>query len=159
MLSYLATSRRDTREIRPCHSLSRAQHRTAPYTEHYLSNTSLTVGLSLYLSLYSSFPPSISHPFISSSTCPFLSLSLSSPSLPPSHPPLYLSLSVYFYLSACLSLSLSLPLPLCHAGRRNPSSSASLFSGTFSLLSGTTIGPCQRERDAAIENNRQRRRR
>lgn len=29
--SYLSTSRRGTREIRPRHSLSRAQHRTAPY--------------------------------------------------------------------------------------------------------------------------------
>lgn len=136
----LSTSRQGAREIRPRHSLSRAQHRTAPYIytrTHfntspplpdsfpfeffsaafvfpslfvYFSNTifvSRFTGLSLFLSVWLS----LSNPFHCLTL--FLSLSLS------------LSLSPFITLTICLSLSLSLT-------DRQETSSASLFSGTFS---------------------------
>ena len=147
-LSYLPTSRRDTREIRPRHSLSRAQHRTAPYTEHYLSNTSSTDrSVSILNYIPRSFPVYLSalSILVHLSVCPLpLSISISlylcllvslSPSLPPS-----LSLS----LSLSLSFFLSPPLLLGHAGRRNPSSSA--FS--------TAPSPCSRGRRSGRVNER-----
>lgn len=105
VFSYLPTSRRGTREIRPRHSLSRAQHRTAPYTEHYLSNTSLRRSDGRSLSCSISLLPSTFLPFLSWSTCPFLS------------PSFYLGLS----LSVCLSLSLSLSPPSPRSRRQEKS--------------------------------------
>lgn len=89
-------SRRDTREIRPRHSLSQ-EHSTALHhtqstlLEQHLPAAGRSVGL--YLALYSSLllrlpPPSI-----------LVHLSVS--------PSLFLSFSVYLYLPVCLSLSLS----------------------------------------------------
>jgi len=134
VFSYLSTSRRDTCEIRPCHSLSRAQHRTAPIHRALLEqHLPPTVGRSLSCSI--SLVPSTFLPFLSWSTCPFLSLFL------------FLSRSICPLLS--LSLSLSPPPP---RSRRQEIS----FVVDHPFL--TAPSPCSRgrrsgrvnERDAAI---------
>lgn len=86
--SYLSTSRRGTREIRPRHSLSRAQHRTAPYIytrTHF--NTSLP--------LPDSFPSEIFFSLLPYSPC-YLSI--------------FLTPSLFLYFTG-LSLFLSVAFP------------------------------------------------
>jgi len=144
-LSYLPTSRRDTREIRPRHSLSQ-EHSTALHhtqstlLEQHLSAAGRSVSILLYIPRSFRLPP------------PFILVHLSvSPSLS-----FFPSRSTSIYLPACLSLSLSpspFVTPVGEILRRR-------------LPFPPTLSPCSRrrrpsrvnERDAAIGDDRQRRR-